>query len=342
MFRSCAEQLQLLKLTDKRRNPSGRLNLFKARTMGNQGRSFSYPIISVQGVGMKLKTGFKRRDLLVLAGLPLLASAAAAAPATDGARLYQELAAQVTPVAGYQSKVALAVSIVKLTQAGVIDRNKIEALSTKGGGASDELKILLDQPSRQPIRLTPQNARLYVNLLWPLGLANQMDSNSSSPVNGPSLMNFASTGGWTLGREANGGTYFNKFPIVELTPSQEAMVTRMAQGIFRPCCNNSTFFQDCNHGSALLGLLTLGASQGLGEAELYREVLAFNSFWFPEHYTHIALYFKVVKGLDWPTVDARTALGTIYSSACGMQTIVLSELQKRGLMTRPEGTNCSA
>jgi len=294
---------------------------------------------------MKLKTGFKRRNLLVLAGLPLLTSAASAtsaAPATDGARQYHELAAQVTPSGGYQSKVMLASSLVKLTQAGVIDRKKIEALYVQGGGASDELKILLDQPSRQPIRLTPQNARLYVNLLWPLGLANQMASNSSSPVNGASLMNLASTGGWTLGREAHGGVYFNKFPIVELTPSQEAMVTRMAQSIFRPCCNNSTFFQDCNHGSALLGLLTLGASQGLGEAELYREALAFNSFWFPEHYTHIALYFKVVKGLDWSAVDAKTALGTIYSSASGMQTIVLSELQKRGLTAKPKGTSCSA
>lgn len=288
---------------------------------------------------MSVIIGFRRRDLLSLSALTLLAPAAFA---VDGARLYQEAAAQVNPVGGHQSKVAFGTSIVKLTQAGVIDRHKLEALYTQGGGDAQELTEILDKTSRRPILLTAQNARLYVNLLWPLGLANRMASNSASPVNGASLMNFASTGGWTLGREANGGAYFNKFPIVELTSQQEALVTKMAQGIFRPCCNNSTFFQDCNHGSALLGLLALGASQGLDENELYREALSFNSFWFPDHYAHIALYFKVVKGLDWSAVDARTALGTIYSSASGMQTIVLSELQKRGLVTRQKGTDCSA
>src|SRR3546814_19376416 len=89
-------------------------------------------------------------------------------------------------------------------------------------------------------------------------------------MNGDSLYNFASTGGWTLGKEQNGGAYFNKFRIVELTPEQVALVTQVAKSTYRPCCNNSTFFQDCNHGSALLGLLHLGASQGLTENELYQ------------------------------------------------------------------------
>src|SRR3546814_2132150 len=76
-----------------------------------------------------------------------------------------------------------------------------------------------------------------------------MSANESSPMNGDSLYNFASTGGWTLGKEQNGGAYFNKFRIVELTPEQVALVTQVAKSTYRPCCNNSTFFQDCNHGS---------------------------------------------------------------------------------------------
>jgi hypothetical protein len=98
-----------------------------------------------------------------------------------------------------------------------------------------------------------------------------MSTNKTSPVNGVSLFNLPSTGGWTLGKEENGGAYFNEFRIVELTPEQEALVTRIAKNTYRPCCNNSTFFQDCNHGSALLGLLELGASQGLTADELYQE-----------------------------------------------------------------------
>ena len=287
---------------------------------------------------MRSISGFRWRALALLA-VPLLAPAA---PAAEGLRLYQDMAAQVLPAGGYQSRVALGDSIVKLAQAGVIDRKKLEALYAQGGGAPEDLKIILDQTSRQPILLTAKNARLYVNLLWPLGLANRMATNSTSPLNGPTRYRYASTGGWTLGREANGGAYFNRFPIVELTPQQEALVARVAQNSFRPCCNNSTFHQDCNHGSALLGLLALGASQGLSEQELYREALAFNAFWFPEHYTHIALYFKVVKDIDWRNVDARTVLGANYSSASGMQTNVARELQTRGLVPGQNGSDCSA
>ena len=41
------------------------------------------------------------------------------------------------------------------------------------------------------------------------------------------------------------------------------MVISIAKNAYRSCCDNSTFFQDCNHGWALLGLLQLGAGQGL-------------------------------------------------------------------------------
>ena len=255
--------------------------------------------------------------------------------------MYQDMAAQVLPAGGYQSRIALGDSIVKLAQAGVIDRNKLEALYAGGGGAPKELSFILDQTSRQPILLTTKNARLYVNLLWPLGLANRMAANSTSPLNGPSRDRYASTGGWTLGREANGGVYFNRFPIVELGPQQEALVTRIAKNSFRACCNNSTFHQDCNHGSALLGLLALGASQGLNEEELFREARAFNAFWFPEHYTHIALYFKVVKSAEWGNIDPRIVMGANYSSAGGMQANVAKELRARGLLPGRNGTDCS-
>lgn len=286
---------------------------------------------------MRPMTGLRWSALVFLA-VPLFAPAA---PAADGARLFRDMAAQVLPAGGHQSRVALGDSIVKLAQAGVIDRKKLEALYAEGGGAPEELKIILDKASRQPILLTAKNARLYVNLLWPLGLANRMATNSASPLNGPSRFRYASTGGWTLGREANGGAYFNAFPIVKLTAQQEALVTGIAQNSFRPCCNNSTFHQDCNHGSALLGLLALGASQGLNEMELLREALAFNSFWYPEHYTHIALYFKVAKGVEWRDIDPRMVMSADYSSANGMQTNVARELQARGLMPAQNGSDCS-
>ena len=268
--------------------------------------------------------------------LPVLAGGA---PRPGG---QTELAEQVVPHSGHRSRITFGNALVKLSRAGVIDRRKLEALYTEAGGAATDLRLILDQPWPAPIRITARNAQLYVNLLWPLGLANRMTSNRSSPLNGPERASFASTGGWTLGHAPNGAVYFNAWPIVPLDAQQEALVTRIAQHTFRPCCNNSTFFQDCNHGSALLGLLALGASQGLTEDELYREALAFNAFWFPAQYTQMALYFKLVKATDWGEVDPRTALGADHSSAVGLRETVLRPLQDRGLVPASGGGSCSA
>ncbi|MDP3725591.1 MAG: hypothetical protein Q8R36_00160 [bacterium] len=234
-----------------------------------------------------------------------------------GYKIYDEVVAKVLPAKGFQSKIVLGNAIVKLVENGVIDKNKFEAIYKARGGLQDEFKDVLTKLSDKPILLTAQNANFYVNLLWPVGLGNYMASNKQSPVNGKNLFNFASTGGWNLGKEENGGAYFNKFKIVELTSEQETLVTKIAQNTYRPCCNNSTFFQDCNHGSALLGLLEIGASQGLTENELYREALAFNSFWFPSNYIETGLYFKAVKNIDWEKVDPKVALGKDFSSGSG-------------------------
>lgn len=241
---------------------------------------------------------------------------------------YDEVVAKVLPEEGFQSQIYLGDSVVKLVRNGVIDRNKFEEIYKERGGLPGELKNVLAQASNQAILLTRENANYYVNLLWPLGLGNYMSTNKKSPVNGKSLFNFASTGGWNLGKEENGGAYFNRFTIVGLTPEQENQVTKIAQNTYRPCCNNSTFFQDCNHGSALLGLLQLGASQGLSEDELYKEALAFNSFWFPHNYIQTALYFKVAKNINWEDVDPAEVMGYDYSAISNWSKNVQSQIAK--------------
>lgn len=230
---------------------------------------------------------------------------------------YDQTVAAVLPDTGFQSKIKLGDSITQLVSDGVIDKDKFVALYKNSGGLPKELKDVLGTSSNKPILLTKENASIYVNLLWPIGLSNHMASNEKSPINGKDLNNFASTGGWNIGKEENGGAYFNKFTIVPLTPEQEALVMQIAENSYRPCCDNSTFFQDCNHGSALLGLLELGASQGLNADDLYREALAFNSFWFPQNYVQLGLYFKAVKHIDWKYVDPKLALSKDYSSATG-------------------------
>ncbi|MBW6494809.1 MAG: hypothetical protein K0B16_09700 [Burkholderiaceae bacterium] len=197
-----------------------------------------------------------------------------------------------------------------------------------------------DHTSR--IVLTRENAALYVNLLWPIGLANRMRANDNSPINGRMRFAFASVGGWTLGAAPNGGFDFNHHAIVELTAAQDARAARVARATYRPCCDNSTFFQDCNHGSALLGLLALGAAQGLSERDLYREALAFNAHWFPEQYRLTAVFFKGTTGRDWAQLDPRVVLGAKFSSASGWRANVAGEGGTRGSRPAPSGPGCSA
>ncbi len=266
---------------------------------------------------------------------------AGAAPAMPTATPTPGTAADVAPAHGYTSRVSLADSVVKLVQAGVIHPGKFAAAHARGRAASREVDELLRHHSFAPIMITRENAALYVNALWPLGLANRMAINDASPLNGSGRSGFASTGGWTLGMQVQGGAYFNRFPIVTLSAQQEALVARVARHSYRPCCNNSTFFQDCNHGSALLGLLVLGASQGLGEVELYREALAFNSFWFPHEYANIAIYFRELRGTGWQDVDPRLAMSADISSIAGYRANVASALEARGFLPRHDTPACS-
>lgn len=256
--------------------------------------------------------------------------------------LYDEATASVIPPTGYQSRIALKNCIINLVRHGVISRDKYRSLQKNSGPVPSELSTVLKKPSNGSIRLTRKNANHYVNLLWAAGLSNRMDSNRESPLVGPDLPSFASTGGWNLGKAPEGSVYFNKFPIIALNPEAEGLAVRVAKTTYRPCCNNSTFFQDCNHGSALFAVLQLGASQGLNEDQLYREALAFNSFWFPDYYIRTALYFKVIRKMDWPEVDARMVMGPHFSAAGPWQQNVLAALQAFPDLIPPpaEGANC--
>jgi hypothetical protein len=256
--------------------------------------------------------------------------------------LYDGVALKVVPETGYQSRIALRDSIVRLVRHGVIDLGKFFALQRNGERMPGDLSHVLSDPSERPIRLTRENATVYVTLLWPIGLANRMARNFSSPLTDMSLRDFASTAGWMLGDHDEGGGYFNRFPIVEMTPSEEALAIHVAKSTFRPCCDNSTFFQDCNHGSALYGLMQLGASQGLQAADLYREALAFNSFWFENYYVRSALFFAV--GVAWRDVDPKEIMSEAYSTSSGWRDVVEAWVERNpDLIPQSEGgPKCSA
>ncbi len=288
-------------------------------------------------------SGLVTRRRLVLASLASFGLGAVAA--ISGTHLWKRLFAspfmpfwsvldQVIPPGGVTTTVSFGDSVQKLIAAGALDPAKLRASYASTGGMPDWLDKLIVAPSSEPIRLSLDTARHLLNLLWPLGLSTRTRVNEKSPVNTSELPSFASTAGWTLGREPNGAAYFNKVGSLRLTAEQEKTVQDVASATFRPCCDNPTFFQDCNHGSALLGLIELGAAQGKSADELYRLSLAANSHWFPAQYAKTALYFALFEGKDWNDVDPKLILGADFSSLSGWQRNVNVPIQFANFLSR--------
>ena len=228
---------------------------------------------------------------------------------------------------------------VQMIDAGVIDKTKFESLYAGRGGLSEADQKLLSSGNNGNLVINSENSGVMLNMLWAFGLANK------NPIieNGPMMDrqyggagNFASTGGWTLAK-GNAMDHYSMHSFVKLTLEQQALVERVAKNIYRPCCNNSTYFPDCNHGMAMLGLLELMASQGVSEADMYKVALQVNTLWFPGQYEAIKT-FTTSQGVDWNTVDPKKILGADYSSASGIQK-VMSQIKPQ---EQKGGTGCGA
>lgn len=260
-----------------------------------------------------------------------------AAPAADEPGQTAEVPAGVIPES-YTLGVSLGDVVTKMVSDGVIDKDKFQALYAERGGLKPEEKALLEKAQEGKLVVTAENAPLILNLLWPLGIANRTAVLGEGPIGTEYKDNvgqFASTGGWTLGKE-DGGKLFNRFDLVKLTPDQEATVKELASNIYRPCCGNSTYFPDCNHGAAMLGFLELAVAQGMSREQIYKDALVLNSYWFPQTYSELAIYFSKKKNMSWDKVSPQEALGQTYSSGQGYQA-VNKELQSDGLLPKVQG-----
>ena len=232
---------------------------------------------------------------------------------------------EVAPDKGVDTEVSFGDALPKVVAAGVLDPAKLRAL---GDPVPHWVERLLTVPSDESIVFTRERAPWLVNLLWPIGLANKAVFNRRSPINTDHLAGFASTGGWTLGRATNGAVFFNKVEAVTLTDHQVFLALAVATNTFRPCSDNSTFFQECNHGSALLGLIELAASQGATAEATYRLALVANSYWFPEQYARTAQYFADIAKRPWRSVSAAQVMDSAYSSLSGWQLHVEAPLRQ--------------
>jgi len=218
----------------------------------------------------------------------------------------------------------------RLVAAGVIDAAKWQALYKASGAFTAEDEALLTGMNTGKLVMNPENAGYLLNLFWAVGLANKNPiledrKGMMNPAYG-GAQNFASTGGWTLARSTSSGqagdamAHYDAHALITLTPAEQALVERMALGIYRPCCDNPASFPDCNHGMALLGLLEMMASQGASEEEMWQAALAANEFWFPDTYRTIDAYLAQ-NGNEREKAGPQELLGAKFSSASGYANI---------------------
>ena len=254
--------------------------------------------------------------------------------------LAQVLKQEVLPQNGYVLGVTWGDMGKELLDSGVIDRQKYDELFAHDPGDSGMMKYMTHS-SNDHMMVNVANSRFMVNTFWALGLVNKskiLDVGQMKTNGQGDPMQYASTGGWNLGSKSTSDLYSSQ-PLIQLTDKQEALVEKIASSIYRPCCDNPTSFPDCNHGMAALGYIELAVKQGVPEKRIYKDILALNSYWFPQQYISLATYFTQQK-TDWHDVDAKLALSQQYSSAQGAGQIQ-QQLQPVSGSTS-QGGGCSA
>ncbi|MDP3973438.1 MAG: hypothetical protein Q8P92_01265 [Candidatus Daviesbacteria bacterium] len=238
----------------------------------------------------------------------------------DPAQMAAALKQEVLPQKGYMTSLKWKDLGKQLVEAGAIDKQKYEQIFTYQSDGADHMKYM-DGSWDENIIINEANGRFLVNTFWALGLVNKSKVLDEGPMRqqGMDTANLASTAGWTLGSKGAMELY-SSVSIIPLTDEQQDLVKRIAENVFRPCCGNSTYFPDCNHGMAALGYIELAVSSELSENQIYKDLLAFNSFWFPQNYVDMAVYFDK-QGTKWKDVDPKLALSSAYSSSQGAQRI---------------------
>lgn len=249
---------------------------------------------------------------------------------------------EINPVKGFTINSKYGDLGPKMISSGVIDLDKFKQTYEKSGQplTKEQLEILTEGSNKE-IRIDRDNSYFLLNFFWAAGLGNKTKILTDGEMaKYGDVSNFASTGGWTLAK-SNPMDYYSKSNLIPMTSKQEDLVQKVAGNIYRPCCNNSTAFPDCNHGMALLSVLELMAASGATEKQMFEAGKYFNAFWFPGNYYDLALYFKNKEGKNFRDVPAEVILRKDYSSASGWSK-AKQWLADKGIIQQPpkQGGSC--
>ena len=259
----------------------------------------------------------------------------------EAAGLYE----QVNPKEGYNLSVSYGDLGPQLIESGVINYEAFAAIYQKSGNplSAEEVEILKNG-SNQEIVINAHNAHFLLNFFWAVGLANKNSILTEGPMVKDGIAqagNFASTGGWGLASKPVMDLYAS-LDLIPLTVEQQKLVEDVSAQVYRPCCDNPTYFPDCNHGMAMLGILELMASQGAHADQMFEAAKYINAFWFPQQTLETAMYLKANQDIDFADADPKLVVGKQLSSASGSQ-MVHAALQSKGLLQEApdQGGSCA-
>lgn len=212
----------------------------------------------------------------------------------------------------------------RLLAAGAIDPERLaEELERRGTPMSRVQREILQERAEEVITIDRDNSLFLLDLFWALGLTNRNPILTEGPLafdRGALVGRYASTAGWTLGARPS-GELFASTSVVSLTPEEQKRLTRVAQAVYRPCCDNPTYFPDCNHGMAMLGMLTVLAAGGADDGQMFAAAAAANSVWYPRQYREIGLYLEAVSGTAMAEADPRRLVGREVASGSGFRAV---------------------
>ncbi|GBE22542.1 hypothetical protein BMS3Bbin01_01917 [bacterium BMS3Bbin01] len=257
--------------------------------------------------------------VLMVVGAIVAAVSAPAPPAR------WERSAPVTTATGLP--VAYAVPITfgdlgpRLVAAGVIDPERFTMATTGGRSLTADEQRILDGTFDGQFIVDASSAGFLLNFLWAAGLANDNPVLTSGRMaSSGDIGRFAATGGWTVGTRP-GTELYASIPLVTLSPTQQARLEAVADAVYRPCCDNPTSFPDCNHGMAMLGLLTVMASEDAPENAMLDAARWVSALWFPPQAAISGAYSDQADGQDWSSEDPAALLSRAQFSASGQRKV---------------------
>lgn len=251
---------------------------------------------------------------------------------------------EINPKKGFEINAKYGDLGPKMIASGVIDLEKFKQAYEKSGQplTKEQLEILT-KGSNKKIKIDADNSYFLLNFFWAAGLTNKskvLTEGDITKYGEGQVGNFAATGGWSLSKTQS-MDYYASSNLMPMNSVQEDLTQKVASNIYRPCCNNSTAFPDCNHGMALLGVLQLMAGNGATENQMFEAAKYFNAFWFPGNYYDLALYFKNKDGKKFSQIPAKIILGKEFSSSSGWQA-AKQWLVNKGIVEQPpkQGGTC--